>query len=131
MGLTKMNERSDGSQNLPNRGEIWRFDPDPVRGREQGNVRPCVILSVDEFNWSDRGLIVIVPMTSTRRDPLLYPYHVEVGSDVSGLPILSVAMCEQVRSISLDRLLGPGPYGHVNRAIMSEIERRIQNLLDL
>lgn len=40
-------------------------------------------------------------------------------------------MCEQVRSISVDRLLGNGPRGQINTVIMQQIEARIRVLLEL
>lgn len=126
-----MMSTSNNGRPVPSRSDIWLFDPDPVRGREQGNVRPCVIVSNDSFNRLDRGLVVIVPMTGTQRDFQLYPYHVAIESEQSGLPQLSVAMCEQVRAISVDRLLGRGPRGQIDEALMEQIESKIRILLDL
>lgn len=51
----------------PLRGEIWRFDLNPKRGREQEGVRPCLVVSTDALNRSDFGTVVVCPVTTTER----------------------------------------------------------------
>ncbi len=51
----------------PLRGEIWRFDLNPQKGREQKGVRPCLVVSTDALNRSDFGTVVICPITTTER----------------------------------------------------------------
>lgn len=51
----------------PLRGEIWMFDLDPKKGREQKGVRPCLVVSTDALNRSDFGTVVICPITTTER----------------------------------------------------------------
>ena len=51
----------------PLRGEIWRFDLNPKKGREQKGVRPCLVVSTDALNRSDFGTVVICPITTTER----------------------------------------------------------------
>ena len=51
----------------PLRGEIWMFDLDPKKGREQKGVRPCLIVSTDALNRSDFGTVIICPITTTER----------------------------------------------------------------
>lgn len=107
------------------------FNPDPVRGREQGNVRPGVIVSSDGLNHSDRGLTVIIPMTRVERRRDEFPLHVPVEPDITGLPHVSYIMCEQVRSIPLERLYGRRPRGSVDRHTMDAIARSLNLLFDL
>ena len=46
-------ERIDAMDGLkPLRGEIWMFDLDPKKGREQKGVRPCLVVSTDALNQS-------------------------------------------------------------------------------
>jgi mRNA interferase MazF len=52
---------------LPERGDIWLADLDPVRGREQAGRRPILIVSVDGFNQSKAGLAIVVPLTQVRQ----------------------------------------------------------------
>lgn len=51
----------------PLRGEIWMFDLNPKKGREQKGVRPCLVVSTDALNRSDFGTVIICPVTTTER----------------------------------------------------------------
>lgn len=51
----------------PLRGEIWMFDLNPKKGREQKGVRPCLVVSTDALNRSDFGTVIICPITTTQR----------------------------------------------------------------
>ena len=51
----------------PLRGEIWSFDLNPKKGREQKGVRPCLVVSTDALNRSDFGTVVVCPITTTER----------------------------------------------------------------
>jgi mRNA interferase MazF len=51
----------------PLRGEIWLFDLDPRKGREQRGVRPCLVVSTDALNRSDFGTLIICPITTRER----------------------------------------------------------------
>jgi mRNA-degrading endonuclease toxin of MazEF toxin-antitoxin module len=43
---------------------------------------------------------------------------------------ISFAMCEQVRSLAVDRL-GPQPFGRVPAAVLDSVEDRLRLLLSL
>lgn len=51
----------------PLRGEIWEFDLNPKKGREQRGVRPCLVVSTDALNRSEFGTVIICPITTTER----------------------------------------------------------------
>lgn len=86
----------------PRRGETWLVDfGDPI-GREQAGLRPAIVVSADELNESQAGVAVVVPLTTTRRG---LPSHVEVDDAASGLDDVSYAKCEDVKSISVARLV--------------------------
>jgi mRNA interferase MazF len=109
------------------RGQVWLADLEPTRGREQSGERPVLIVSTDLFNQGRSRLVVVVPFT-TRRQGL--PVHVEVQPPDGGLREVSFAMCEQVRSLAVDRL-GSQPFGRVPAAVLSTVEDRLRLLLDL
>ena len=109
------------------RGEVWLADLEPTRGREQSGERPVLIVSTDRFNQGRSRLVVAVPFT-TRRWAL--PIHVEVRPPDGGLREISFAMCEQVRSLAVDRL-GPQPFGRVPAAVLDSVEDRLRLLLSL
>jgi mRNA interferase MazF len=110
------------------RGEIWRVSLDPTTGHGQAGDRPALIVSDDRFNVSAAGLAVIVPRTSRERG---IPSHVAIDPPEAGVRERSLAMCEQVRTISVARLRH-GPWGPpVSQAIMTEVEWRLRLLLGL
>ncbi|MBF5059143.1 type II toxin-antitoxin system PemK/MazF family toxin [Candidatus Neptunochlamydia vexilliferae] len=87
----------------PKQGEIWLFDPDPINGREVGTkVRPALIISADSFNEGLSALVIVVPMTS--KDQGIFS-HVRFDPPEGGIKVPSFAVCEQIRSISKNRLI--------------------------
>lgn len=87
----------------PLQGEIWLFDPDPIKGNEIGKkVRPCLIISNNNWNKVRTGLVIIIPITSAKKDVLT---HVRIAPPEGGLQVESFALCEHIRSISRDRLV--------------------------
>lgn len=86
---------------IARRGEVWMAWLDPIVGREQGGRRPVLIVSSDQFNALPHSLCVAVPLTRTNRH---IPTHVEITAGEAGLPSDSVILCDQIRSINIERL---------------------------
>lgn len=61
----------------PLRGEVWLFDLNPTRGREQKGVRPCLVVSTDALNRSDFGTVIVCPITTTERPR--FKWRVEIA----------------------------------------------------
>jgi mRNA interferase MazF len=74
---------------------------DPVRGSEQGGLRPVLIVSNDEYNRVVSN-VTALPLTSTRRT--LYPSEVLLPAGVAGQPLESIILAHQIRTISRERL---------------------------
>jgi len=85
----------------PVRGEVWNVNLDPVRGHEQGGGRPALVVSVNPFNQGPSGMVMVVPVTSRDKN-IRSQVAIEAGE--GGLKTRSFAMCEAVRSISLERM---------------------------
>lgn len=98
---------------------------DPV-GREQAGPRPAVVVSADPLNESRAGVVIVVPCTASHRG---LPSHVEIEPGPSGLDEVSYAKCEDVKSISEQRLVAR--LGTVGVDIQFEIGRVLRFLLDL
>jgi mRNA interferase MazF len=100
------------------RGDIYLCDfGDPI-GHEQGFRRPALLVSHDEM--ARHGLPVVLPIGRTKRG---YPTHVELD-DV--LPVTSYVQCEQIRTISTERLIRPvGRAGGLTMLRVEQILRRI------
>ena len=80
------------------RGDILLIDLEPVKGSEQGRVRPCLVVQSDLFNKYSPTTI-IVPITSHLPDKD-YPQTIIITKKNSGLKKDSAFLCNQVRTIS-------------------------------
>jgi mRNA interferase MazF len=110
----------------PSRGEIWTVDLDPTRGHEQAGRRPALVVSIDPFNHGPAGLAVVLPVTSRAKG---IPFHVRVDPPEGGLTLLSFIKCEDVRSVSQERLIAR--LGVVTPQTLLSVEDRLRILLDL
>lgn len=110
----------------PLRGEIWLVTLDPTVGREQAGRRPALIVSDDLFNQSHAALVVVLPITSKSKG---IRSHVPVAPPEGGLSAQSYIKCEDVRSISIERL--ERRLGKVSAGTMNEIENRLRIILVL
>lgn len=86
----------------PSAGEIWNVNFDPRVGREQGGIRPALVISNNAFNAIRNGLIFVVPLTGTDRG---ITSHIRIEAGVGGLTKVSFALCEQAKSQSIDRFI--------------------------
>jgi len=81
------------------RGDIWLVSLDPIIANEQSGTRPCLVISSDRFNALPIRQAMIVPLTSRERG---FPHHIAVRDD-GGLSRPSWAMCENARTVSIER----------------------------
>ena len=110
----------------PRKDDVWLVDfGDPV-GREQAGRRLVVVVSVNSLNESKAGVVIVVPITRTRRN---LPSHVELEPGDSGLSEVSYAKCEDIKSISEYRLMTP--IGSIAEEASFQIRRILGFLLDI
>ena len=83
------------------RGEIYMADLSPVYGSEQGGVRPVVVIQNNVGNKFSPTVIVVAITSKLHKAKI--PTHVELDSSC-GLPLNSIALCEQLRTIDKNRL---------------------------
>lgn len=95
-------------------------------GREQAGLGPALIVSDDLMNDGPSGLVIVVPITTVRRG---LPSHVEIDDPVSGLDAVSYAKAEDVKSISVRRLVAR--IGLAPLAVVFEVERALRFLMRL
>lgn len=110
----------------PRRGEVWRVELGAVRGHEQRGERPAVVVSADSFNAGPAGLVVVCPMTTRERGIRM---HVPVEPPDGGVRARSVVLCDQVRTVSRERLTTR--LGVIRRSSLEAVEERLRILLDL
>lgn len=110
----------------PSRGDIWDLILDPVVGHEQAGSRPALVVSVNPFNQGPAELVVAVPITRTARK---VRWHVPVAPPEGGLVAESFIQCENVRSVSKNRLRRLR--GRVSPFTLQQVEDRLRILLGL
>jgi mRNA interferase MazF len=108
------------------RMEVWMTDFGAGRGHEQAGLRPSVVVSHDGFNQSAADLVIVIPITSKAKG---IRTHVQMQPPEGGLTTISYAKCEDIRSISKDRL--SRRMGAVTPATMASIELVLRALLVL
>ena len=114
----------------PSRGEIWPADLEAGRGHEQSGQRPVLVVSDDAFNAGLAGLVMTVPLTSKVGKSKNLPAHIRVDPPEGGLKTPSVILCDQLRTISKDRL-GKVPWGTIRAATLADVELTLRVLLGL
>jgi mRNA interferase MazF len=110
----------------PLRGEVWLVTLDPTVGREQAGTRLALVVSDDLFNQSHAELVVVLPITSKNKG---IRSHVAVTPPEGGLTLPSYVKCEDVRSVSLQRL--GRRLGKVTPLTLSQVETRLRIILRL
>lgn len=108
------------------RGEIWLVNLDPTLGREQAGTRPALIISDNIFNQGYADLVIVVPITSQNKG---IRSHVRIAQGEGGLSMESFAKCEDIRSISKQRLIKS--LGKVSKQTISSIEEKLRFLMSL
>jgi mRNA interferase MazF len=111
------------------RGEIYFVNLSPVQGREQAGQRPVLVLSIDDINRLPLVITVVVGTKGANisRD---YPTNVRVAAADSGLPLETVFLCFQLRSLDARRF-PPAPAGKVTGNILEQIEAAVRYCLGL
>jgi len=79
------------------RGEIYWVEFDPVKGSEQGGLRPALIVQNDVGNRY--GSTTVVAAITRTIPPRPYPFLVTVAPNESGLPEQSAINCSQLATI--------------------------------
>lgn len=110
------------------RGDVWSVDfgTDP-ENPEQAFRRPALIVSDDRLHHPNLRMVIVVPGTSTIRP---VPLHVVVEpDDDSGLLVATAFQVEQVRALSITRLVERlGRLDPVSRHSIDEILRNALSL---
>jgi mRNA interferase MazF len=105
---------------------VWLVDFGEPVGREQSGTRPALVVSSDSLNESRAGVVVVIPITTAHRG---LPSHIEIDSLGSGMDEVSYAKCEDVKSVSEQRLVAR--LGVVDDEVTFAAARVLRFLLDL
>jgi mRNA interferase MazF len=111
------------------RSQIYFVNLDPTQGREQAGARPVLVVSIDEINQQPLVITVIVGTKgeNIRRD---HPTNIRVTATESGLPLETVFLGFQIRSLDSKRF-PPKPAGQLSPEKMAEVEAAMRYCLGL
>jgi len=111
------------------RGEIYFVNLNPVKGREQAGHRPVLVLSIDTINSLPLVVTVVVGTKGANisRD---YPTNVRVSPHESGLPVETVFLCFQIRSLDPKRFPAKSA-GKISEATVHKVEDTVRHCLGL
>ena len=111
------------------RGEIYFVNLNPVKGREQAGQRPVLVLSVNAINKLPLVVTVVVGTKgeNVSRD---YPTNVRISPEESGLPIETVFLCFQIRSLDSKRF-SEKPAGKLPDEVLKRVEIAVRHCLGL
>jgi mRNA-degrading endonuclease toxin of MazEF toxin-antitoxin module len=96
----------------PLRWAVIRVGLNPARGSEQGGARRALVVSYAPFHRS--GLASVCPITAAREE-VRYPGEVELPVGTAGQTRFGVILCQQLRTIALERVVG-APEGRISDA---------------
>jgi mRNA interferase MazF len=106
-------------------GDVVWVDLEQTRGREQGGVRPGVVVSSAAALEAVDSLAIVIPLTTRDRG---WPNHVPVAG-MTGLNTASWAMTEQPRCVARERILRWT--GAVDEETFGAIQMYLRDALDL
>jgi mRNA interferase MazF len=82
------------------RGEVRWADLNPIRGHEQGGLRPVLVISHDVFN-EHSGTVIVMAITSK---PQKAGFPLVLKLEEAGLPKESWLKISQIRTFSVERI---------------------------
>ncbi|MGD9901816.1 MAG: type II toxin-antitoxin system PemK/MazF family toxin [Desulfurella sp.] len=112
----------------PKRFEVWLVNWDPARGSEQEGLRPSLIIQIDSGNINQNYPNTIVITISTKGRDI--PFHIKVSSSKeNGLSSISYIKCEQILTISKERLVKK--IGTLEERYKEKVEEALKLVLNL
>jgi mRNA interferase MazF len=116
------------------RGQIYWVEFDPVKGSEQGGLRPALVVQNDVGNRYSPTTVVVAVTTTLPPKP--FPFVVTIMPQESGLSAPSAINCAQIATIQQD---GPDSrlrpsrgeekvraIGQLTAAKMAEVDKAIR-----
>lgn len=111
-----------------NRGDVVVVELDPTEGSEQRGTRPCLVVQNDAGN-ENAPTTIVVPFTTSFGEQL-YPFEVLVTAEESPLREDSVALCSQIRTVSIEHRIAE-TIGSVPADRMDEVDVALEYSLGL
>lgn len=109
------------------RGEIFLANLEPIKGSEQGGIRPVLIIQNDISN--KHSPVTIIAAITSKIFEKEFPTNVFVSKKDSGLDKDSTIMLNQIRTIDNIRLIKK--VGVLDNFIMNRVDKSLKVSLSL
>ena len=112
---------------VPNRGDVYWIDPNPIAGREMKDRHRFVVITPRQINAL--GVSMTVPITTGGA----FTRDVGLAVSISGHATTGVAVCNQVRSFDIAARVRAGSARFIemlDKATMDEIVARVVSAID-
>ena len=110
------------------RGDIVIVELNPTQGSEQRGTRPCLVVQNNVGN-ANAPTTIVVPFTTSFGEQL-YPFEVLVPAEECALREDSVALCSQVRTVSIEHRITEN-IGSIPQERMDEVDTALEYSLGL
>jgi mRNA interferase MazF len=104
--------------------QVWWCEFDPQVGTEQAGRRPAIVVGTGLACSLPNRLAIVVPCTSTNREAPWQPPVMLAGR-------AGYAMCDQVKAISINRLVSRHQAGKVTEPERDAIGFALRQLVDV
>jgi mRNA interferase MazF len=85
------------------RGDIFLVDFEPVKGSEQGGIRPALVIQNDIYN--EHSPVIVVASITSKQFSKEFPTNVFISKEDSGLNKDSTILLNQIRTIDKRRIV--------------------------
>ncbi|HEV2782665.1 MAG TPA: type II toxin-antitoxin system PemK/MazF family toxin [Actinophytocola sp.] len=106
--------------------QIWVVDFGQPIGREQGGLRPAVVVGSPVHCRFPIGMALVVPLTSRDRG---LDHHVRIDSPESGLNRPSWARTEEITVVSTQRFTRSQPLGIASPAEIATLREWLREMV--
>ena len=108
---------------------IYQANLNPTRGSEQAGRRPVLVISRESVNAA-LLIVGVLPLTSHKSGRRIYPTEVFLEAGTAGLPVDSIVLAHQVRTLAKLRL--EKCYGTIDDpSLQARVRLAISLFLDL
>src|SRR3989344_2780518 len=109
------------------KGDIFLANLEPVKGSEQGGIRPCLVIQNDSSNiYSPVTIIAAITSKTFEKE---YPTNVFISKQESKLDKDSTILLNQIRTIDKIRLVKR--ISSLNSFIMDKVDMAIKISLEM
>jgi mRNA interferase MazF len=113
---------------MPNRGDVWLANLNPMRGTEPGKTRPVLIVQAQALLDANHPSTLIIPLT-TKLVEDAEPLRLRVAA-TGRLRHDSDLLIDQLRAIDNRRLV-QGPLTRLSATLMHRVDHAVKEVLDV